>query len=331
MTDGFDHIDDLIGKYLSGEATTAERLQVEQWTAQSEANTKYFLHLQEIFQKSARARHLQKFDVDAAWRKVHSKMERPRGRSVTMTPYWSALRVAALLLLTVGAGYFVYQWLSQPIETLAIDSKNEIVRDTLPDGSLAVLNKNSTIQYAYHPGNKKRTVVLEGEAFFEVKHEEEKPFVIEAGDVIIEDIGTTFNVTAFPERETVEVYVETGEVAFYTLKDAGLNLGAGETGIYNKKTQSFARLLKMDTNRLAYKTGIFAFHNADLQTIVDDLNSVYSTKVRLANDQIKSCRLNVSFRNEKIEDIVAIIAETLSLTVTKEGDEYVLDGISCTD
>jgi transmembrane sensor len=63
---------------------------------------------------------------------------------------------------------------------------------------------------------KDRKVKLSGEAFFSVKHEEEKPFVIEAEDVLVRDIGTEFNLKAYPDKDTIEIIVTQGEVQFYT-------------------------------------------------------------------------------------------------------------------
>jgi len=329
LKEEFDHIDDLIGKCLSGEAKEEEYAQLQNWRAQSESNEAYYKQLQLIFDKAKTIEQTQLFDTDRAWRKVKSKMVSPKGKQVKLIPFWNVIRIAAILLVSVGIGYFAYQWLNTPDEIFLLTADKSIVRDSLPDGSYAVLNKQSKIQYAYNKRSNQRKIVLEGEAFFEVNHQEAKPFIIETGEVIIEDIGTSFNVMALPERSTIEVYVESGEVAFYTLKDAGINLVAGETGIYHKESKSFARLLKTDTNRLAYKTGIFVFRNSDLESIIADLNAVYDAKIRLGNVALKNCRLNVTFRNERIEDIVEIIAETLGLKVNKEGGDYVLDGMSC--
>ncbi|HEY5691100.1 MAG TPA: FecR domain-containing protein [Cyclobacteriaceae bacterium] len=331
MKEEFDHIDDLIGKYLAGEATDGERLELENWIAENESNTAYFNHFRLIFERAKKISGSHRFDAEKAWIKIKSEMSGSKGKTIAFTPYWNVFRIAALLIVGAGIAFFAYQWLQTPDEVVTLASQNKVVNDTLPDGSLTVLNKNTKIQYAYNSSNNKRKVVLEGEAFFEVKYQEEKPFIIETGGVIIEDIGTTFNVNAFPENPIIEVYVETGQVAFYTLNDNGLNLVAGETGIFDKRSQLFARLLKKDTNRLAYKTGIFSFRNADLATIISDLNSVYDKKIRLGNPDLKNCRLNVIFRNEQIEDIVEIIAETLKLTLTKEGEDFVLNGTSCGD
>ncbi len=330
MKKDFDHIDELIGKYLADEASQVERALVEEWIALDKINQSQFDHFKLIFDR-AKAVPLQAFDTEKAWLKVKSKISNQAGRTVSLAQFWTPLRIAAALIVAVGLSYFAYQQLSTPDQVVTIAAKKTIVSDTLPDGSLAVLNKNTTIKYVYNSNSNERKVSLEGEAFFEVNHQPDKPFIIETGEVFVEDIGTTFNVNASPDKPTVEVYVETGEVAFYSLNNAGLNLVAGETGVYHKENKSFARLLKVDTNKLAYKTGIFSFRNSDLQTIIEELNSVYDLKVKLRNESLKNCRLTVTFSNEKIEDIVEIIAETLKLTLTKDGDEYILNGQSCGD
>jgi len=331
LKEPLDHIDELIAKYLAGEASAKEKEELEGWLTLNESNRKYFNHLELLYDKSVSQAEKFEFDVDKAWNQVKNRMSKGGGSVIAMPSYWSALRVAAIVLVSIGLGFFIYQWVNQPLESATFVSENKIVRDTLPDGSFAVLNKNSCIKYSFNPSSNERSIEIEGEAFFEVKHSDEQAFIVKAGEVLIEDIGTAFNVKYSPDSPTVEVFVESGEVALYTIDDTGINLAAGETGVFNKDTRSFARLLKTDTNRIAYKTGIFTFRNADLGTIVSDLNAVYDSKIKLANDDLKHCRLNVTFRNERIEDIVEIIAETLNLKLTREGNDYVLDGSSCPD
>lgn len=332
MENTLDHIDELIGKYLAGEATAAEQAEVEAWVRVSDSNQKYFDQIKTVFVRAEAVREWQQFDTDAAWNRLKSKLSKPEARTIAFKPenktalYW---RVAASLLLVLSVSYFAYRLSTQPTETIAIAATENIVQDTLPDGSTAFLNKGSKISYAYNPRRKTRSVKLEGEAYFDVKHQEEKPFVIETEDVIIEDIGTTFNVKAYPESPTIEVFVETGEVAFYTKENPGLRLTEGQTGIYHKESGSFARLTESDTNVLAYKTRVFNFYNTDLGTIAESLNEVYEVKLRVANSALKSCRVNVSFKGEPIEVIADILAETLGLHVTRNANEIILDGSAC--
>jgi carbon-monoxide dehydrogenase large subunit len=74
---------------------------------------------------------------------------------------------------------------------------------------------------------------------------------------------------------------------------------------------------------------VFNFYNTDLESVIESLNEVYETKIRLADPAIESCRLNVTFKGEPIEIIAEIIAETLSLKITKSDTEIILDGSGC--
>ena len=330
MNPAADHIDELLAKHIAGEATADEVATITSWVEESPDNKSYFEDFKTISERVSKLKDIQPYDEDAAWNKLKEKLA---GKTIPLKPRkeFSMLRVAAAISFIVVAGVSVFLWLSRPADLMEIAAEEGTLDQSLPDGSVAFLNKRSMLAYSYNPLKKERKVKLTGEAYFDVKHEEEKPFIIETDDVIIEDIGTTFNVKAFPDSITVEVFVETGEVAFYTKENPGIKLTAGQTGVYNRSTKSFAKFLEPDTNRLAYKTGVFTFHDTDLESVVTSLNTVYDKKVRINNDALKTCRLNVSFRNESIEVIVEILAETLGLTITNTENEIILDGAGCSE
>lgn len=330
MVDGMEHMDDLIGKLLAGEATVREQEDVEAWLRLHEANQKYFDQLKTIFDKAASNAIQQQFDTDAAWRKVKGKLDGAGVRRIGRdNEYWSVLRIAAGIMIFVTVGIFAYRYLTPETETIAIVSDKTTVQDTLPDGSTAFLNKNSQISYEYNSRKKTRKVKLKGEAFFDVKHEEEKPFIIETEEVLIRDLGTTFNVKAYPESNNVEVIVESGEVQIYTLNDDGILLKAGEKGFYDKTLKAFSKIEKIDTNGLAYKTRVFSFNNTDLQSVVEMLNTIYDSKITLGNKALSNCHVTVNFNNDNLDLVVEILAETLNLKVTRNKDEIILDGTGC--
>lgn len=334
MDNRFDHIDELIGKYLANEATSAERSEVEKWVQASDDNRSYFDNLRLIFERAAAVRTFQEFDTDAAWNRVKSKLRQAESRTIPLLPqekntfkrYW---QIAASIMLLACASYLVYRLTEKPVEVQLVKTTSNMLQDTLPDGSTIFVNKETSLAYEYDRSKKTRKVKMKGEAYFNVKHEEEKPFLIESEDVIIEDIGTTFNVKAYPQSPTVEVFVESGEVAFYTKDNPGLHLQEGETGIYHRQTKSFARLLRPDSNVLSYKTRVFSFYNTDLGSAIESLNEVYEVKIKLSNPVLEKCLLNVSFKGESIDVIADIIAETLGLTVSKTDNEITLTGTGC--
>jgi transmembrane sensor len=241
------------------------------------------------------------------------------------------MRIAAGLALLMVATYYAYQW-TRPVTSPVVEiiAEKTTAQDTLPDGTTAFLNKRSSITFVEDKKTGERKVELKGEGFFEVKHEETKPFVIEAEETLVRDLGTAFNVKAYPGDDTVEVVVQSGVVQFYTLKDPGLSLKAGETGLYSKRSKSFIRLTRADTNVFAYKTGVFAFHSTDLRSVVERINEVYDSRISLDNEKIGDCRLTVNFTNEQLDTIVDVIAETLSLEVERKASrEIILKGSGC--
>jgi transmembrane sensor len=322
--------DDLIGKVLAGEASAQEQQQVDAWVAASEANRSYFEHLKTIFERAARVDAKVEFDTDAAWNKMQRKIG--QGKVIALekrtqaTTIW--VRIAAGIAIFFGVVYFLNNPITSP-QKMALVSTTNTVQDTLPDGSSAFLNKQSELTYTYDKKQKARKVKLKGEAYFNVQHDEEKPFVIEADEILVRDIGTEFNLKAYPEKDTIEILVTEGEVQFYTLYDSGLNLKAGQRAIYSKRNKMFYRIEKPDTNILAYKTKVFSFNNTDLKSVVALLNEVYNSKIVLANAKLFDCRLTANYKEDDAVTIAEVIAETMNLTITRKGEELILDGEGC--
>jgi len=324
-------MDDLIGKVLADEATAEERERVLLWVNQNEENKKYYNDLRKIFEKAGNNTTQVEFDTDAAWSKLKGKLNNNEGKVIPINrnPFFSPLRIAAGIILLMGIGTVLYRVSNPPITTLAVATEVTTRQDTLPDGSTAFLNKQSELEFEYNPKEKTRKVKLKGEAYFTVKHEEENPFIIEASDVLVRDIGTDFNLKAYPDKDTIEIVVTHGEVQFYTYQNSGLNLKAGESAIYSKRAQEFYRIEKPDTNILAYKTKVFSFNNTDLRSVVSLLNEVYNSKIRLENEALYNCRLTANFKEDDPEIIVEVIAETMGLELTKKDNELILSGKGC--
>lgn len=324
------HIDELIAKYLAGEATQEETHQVHSWREKSVLNRQYMAQFEVIFKGASAAKDLQVFDTDAAWRKVKASLKDDR-RVIPMPVsrpnralYW---QVAAGFLITLLAGVYLFNRNVTPARDDVFSSNSHPVADTLPDGSQIYLNKQTTLQYAFDKKSNERRVSLKGEAFFTVEHDDKKPFVVDVDGVLIRDIGTAFNVKAEEGSTTIEVVVNEGEVMFYTAEDSGLYLRAGARGVYDKVRKQFT-VEQPDPNALAYKTGVFNFNNLELAAVVRQLNRVYSQPIELSPG-LEACRLTVAFKHSSQDEVVAVIAETLGLTVREGDGRILLEGTGC--
>ena len=270
-------------------------------------------------------------DVQVSFMQGKKEVIKTAAKIVPLYRKYAALLVAATIALLVGVPLMLfYAGILAPETTTALAS-NEIIGKAyqLADSSEVVMNKNSVVTYSSKYGKRERRVNLKGEAFFAVKHLADKPFLVEANGTLIEDIGTAFNVKAYDSTNTVEVYVESGLVRFYSSNANGITLIAGQTGVYNKLTNTFTIKGDADKNVIAYKTKQLVFLDTPLEIAIKELCLVYDTEIIVANPLLNQCKITVSFNNENIDSILEIIAETLGLTVEKTSTGYRLNGEGC--
>ncbi len=335
MENRFQPIDDIIARVLSGEASEKDNALLDEWLRLSAENVSTWKSSVKIFRESKAMKDLITVDTDKAWLKVKSKLKESKNTPAIISinagntrNIW--YRIAAILVLAVGIGTAVY-FLNRNTTQLpdrVISSAESVLQDIFPDGSTIIVNKNSIVSYSAAGFSKKRTVHLTGEAFFYVIHDENNTFIVEAGDLKITDVGTSFNVKAFPDSKIIIVTVETGEVSLITSDRKGFHVVAGETAEYNTETRTMVKNMS-DPNNSAYKDRIFIFDNTELAVIVKVLSDVYGIKITIQNEVLNKCKLTASFNNETLDTILDVIAETLQLKVTKAESEIQLNGNAC--
>jgi transmembrane sensor len=199
---------------------------------------------------------------------------------------------------------------------------------------LITLNSGSKLNYPEKFKGSKREVSLEGEAYFDVTPDKEKPFIIHSGDANIRVLGTSFNVNAYENKDEVEVFVKEGRVLLYGYdKSSGdtnsVVLAAGEKGFFNKLTSKVRKIQDESLNELFWKTKTLIFSKTELSMVVETLQKFYGVNIVLSNKELLDCRLSATFVNQPIDNIVDIIAKSFNLTITKNGTTYNLDGKGC--
>lgn len=325
------HIDNLIARYLAGEASEKEWEELSLWMENSPENKKYFEGIKFVHDRAVTSHRIVKVDVDKAWAKLSSQMTAPTPVStlkIIDLPFYKKtwFRVAAsfAILLTISAVlYFIS--LPQVPDVITLVANDSIKTQTLANTEIT-LNRNSKIVYNSKKSGKQQEIELTGEAFIQVNHNNDTTLIVRAGETMIRDIGTAFNVRAYSDSATIEVFVQSGEVAFYTAQNAGITVKAGESGIYNKQEKKFYKPDAIDINAIAYKSKLFVFRGISLGRAISDLNKVYNQKFELENIDLENCTITVTFDNETPVGIADIIAETLGLQVTEVGGRFILSG-----
>ncbi|HVK49878.1 MAG TPA: FecR domain-containing protein, partial [Pseudobacter sp.] len=209
--------DDLLVKYLLGEASAGERREVEHWIDADPDHQRYYEQFKFIWDESQDLAAKSAVDENDAWKRFQQRVSGEQDMPVMTVvkparTKWYDTRVAAAVIMLVGVAALLY-YILVPFRTtkqVVLAATAETKAETLPDGSVITLNKNSTISYAAAFKGDKRNVKLSGEAFFQVKPDISKPFIVTINDVTITVLGTSFNVKSINGK--TEVIVESGLV-----------------------------------------------------------------------------------------------------------------------
>lgn len=322
----------LLGRYLSGEASPAEAIVMEEWLSASPANKQLFEQISNVWSNLSSEEQCIVPDKSAFFQQIKDKfpqLQQPRTYALKKMAVWT--KIAASILIVTGAA-FLFTILfkkEQHKNTIAVNRQTQsiILRDTLPDGSVAILNSYSQLQYPGQFTDSKRELQLTGEAWFNVTANPLKPFVIATGPVRIQVIGTSFNVRN--SKETIEVSVKTGIVRMYNHIDS-ITIQAGKKGIYNVQTNQFSVIDAFNANEVAYATKIFNFENATLKEITDQLQKAYGIAIVINNKNLEACTMSSSFDNKSIEYIFEVLALTLNIQYRIEHKTVYISGNSCT-
>jgi ferric-dicitrate binding protein FerR (iron transport regulator) len=231
------------------------------------------------------------------------------------------LRIAALFAVIAGSALLYYLLQQKPMQTLTVQTAKQSLTDTLPDGSIVTLNKNSRISYPEKFAKESRKIALQGEAFFSVTPDKSSPFIIEINDVTIRVVGTSFNVRS--ENGITEVIVATG-VVHVIRENKVAELHPDEKIIVTPRDSSLQKTVEQDQLYNYYHTKEFVCDHTPLWKLVAVLNEAYNSKIVIGDTSLRSLPLTVTFRDEPLDHILTIISETLEIDVVKKDAHIVL-------
>ena len=279
---------------------------------------------------------LKKYPVGEAWEKVESQIHQTVSgkqtiiRRLFIHPFYrlaAAILIAAMLMV---AGYEVVTNYNASSQMLEISAARQVLNKfTLPDGTLVSLNSDTKVSYPRKFGRKTREVNIVGEAFFEVKPNKNQPFIIHAGKAQIKVVGTSFNVSAYPDKKLVEVIVETGKVQVLnkmadSIKSEALILTPGDKGTLVYSSNTLNKTANSDPNFIAWKTHNLNFKATSLKEVIEELQNVYKVKIRLDDAKLNELLLTAQFNNYSLDFILKVIETTFKIEVQEVDGQYIL-------
>lgn len=298
-------------RYILEEASESEALEIERWIKASDTNTRQFEQTKFILETSRHLAQASPISETDAWEKFKeirdTRKEPARIRPMFGSGPW--LKIAASIVLVAGlasTAYYFYHQDNTKSEYVTVKTRDKVLTDTLPDGSVIHLNKNASIRYA---GNFKlnRDIKLMGEAFFNVAHNSSSPFTVHVNDVDVRDVGTAFNINSSNNR--VEIIVESG-IVNVTRHTASIELKKQEMINITPGDQQLKKEKNNDLLYNYYRTNEFVANHTPLQRLIDRLNEAYGSDIRIENKALLNTPITGTFPNTSLDKILQVIMLT---------------------
>lgn len=336
MKEDKDQIDDLIVARLSGNSSAGEDEQLFQWISASEENKRYYLEQREIWFSSGYA--MESFDEVRGFEdfiyRSHIGEEAPETetfREKVMKVFWRGISAAAVVAVCVFTGYKVGELrmndnFAEIVVEAPVGSRTSV---TLPDSTRVWLNAGSTLAYSQGFGIDRRVVRLDGEGYFEVAHDKNKPFKVESKDMCVTVLGTRFNLRNFADDGEVVVTLSEGSVAIDNLiakNSRRQTLVPGQRAVVDKRNGRMKIEETDASNAHQWIYGYLFFDEELLPDIAKRLERSYNISIVIANEELMYTRFYGNFirENQSVEDVISNIASTGNMKYKIEGNQITL-------
>ena len=255
---------------------------------------------------------------------------------VRMDVFRTISRIAAIFVISFSLGILFHNyWTKNHPEQIAfientvpMGSKSEV---KLPDGSTVSLNAGSTLRYPVNYGRAKRDVYLEGEGYFKITKQTKRLFTVHTALANIKDLGTEFNVRAYPDEDVMETILINGELSV----ENGETLETIEHPVLLKQGQKLTltafpdappELVVTQLNpdmaeaEVSWKERYWRIESMPLQVFADKVEKRYDVNIHV-DEQLKSISFSATFENESLEQVLRAIQVSVSTPIL-----YRIDG-----
>ncbi len=323
----------MIFESLSGEISPELRQRLDTWLQEADTNRAFYDRAVVLWDALPLADHEQHaFDTHAAFtafqRKVLAEPEvMPRQPWRRISPWRYAVAASLLVGSTLLAGY--WSWGShQPLSAVVkVVAENGTKSHTvLSDGSIVWLNAGSSLEISEEFGKNARNVRLMGEAFFQVAKDSKRPFTVATKALDVRVLGTSFNVSCYPENPATVVSLVDGQVEILPAgKENAYRMTPGQSATYLATTDEFSIGDNISEEIMAWRADKYIFKNKPFREIVSDLQRIYGVEIAIGSTALLERRFTGDFvRGEDIREVMDILASFGTFTYHMKGKQITI-------
>ncbi|SHN21276.1 FecR family protein [Mucilaginibacter sp. OK098] len=316
------NINQLADKWLKGTITPEERVYFETWYAGF--NDEELIMSDSKYTSTGQMR-------DDMYKRIAAEIDdQQRAKPKVIHLLRRMVAAAAIVFIIGGAALYRVTLLNliNPVHQLQmVTAKGQHKQLLLSDGTKIWVSPATTITYPDKFRGDKRFVNIDGEAFFEVKHDEDHPFIIQSDNIKTTVLGTSFNVDAYKNKATINVTLVSGKVAVALLagKPQQQIMLPNQRAVFNKATSMLIKQDYPDARKfLTRREGVFQYRGTPLQVVVQDMEDEYGISITI-NAQLSDKAFYGSLKTtDNINQTLNKLCTIMEVKLIKTGDAYTI-------
>lgn len=345
-------------KVANNKLTTEEAEFFNEWLEESDSNKEKYTDFIHLWEKLGEDEPPDTPDADEMWENIEDSINKETSiifneikRDVNSYNFNSIqikdskyqkvglwlVRIAAILLLFGLIHVFLRREPPRLIENTQISKSTSqtYIRSTkkgekavipLADGSIVYLNADSKLTYPRYFDSITREVILEGEAYFVIEKNMQKPFRVAVENVVTEVVGTEFNIRNRKPGE-IDVAVIKGKVRTFnsTIENVIIDIDRGQMVKFNKKS-GFEKLSKIDISEiLAWRQNKLAFNRTPLADVLQEIELNFDIRTKIINTNIIDKTLTGVFKTDSLNEIILALSISLDVNIVRKGNYLIVE------
>lgn len=309
-------------KYFQGELSQEERLRLLQSVETDKTLENQFVELKNLYTLTLCTKENTEDDFKASNESYHRFISNIKRRRI-FSSLWKTASVAAAIASLVLLTYFytvnhIQNSESRELLSLHVPAGQRL-RFTLEDGTSVWLNSRSTLYYPTTFNKKQRRVTVEGEAFFEVAHDENRPFIVSSHGVEMKVLGTTFNIFGYPDTDVLKTSLLEGSLmVYYENKESNNIILKPNQEVVVKGGEMTVNAIS-DVGYFLWTDGTYSFYNEPLNNILKKLELYFDIEIIVKDPTIYTWEYTGKFRQrDGIDEILRIINKIHKFKIEKD-------------